>query len=76
MWEHDWEQLIDPELLVARAASVSVVAALPDERRREVLERGAPSWPTTHPDLAGRPLFGFPYTTPGALDDQDLMARC
>lgn len=62
VWEHDWEQLIDAELLVARAASVSVVAALPDDRRREVLDAVA-ELATSHPDLAGRPLFGFPYTT-------------
>ena len=61
-WSHRWDQVVDPELLVARAASVSVVAALPERRRAEVLASVA-ELAATHPDLAGRPLFGFPYTT-------------
>jgi SAM-dependent methyltransferase len=61
-WSCDWEQPFTPELLVARAASVSVVAALPEEERAEVLER-VRELVATHPELAGRPAFGFPYTT-------------
>ena len=61
-WETTWVQPCDPELLVARAASVSVVAALPDERRAIVLER-VRELTRTHPDLAGRSTFGFPYGT-------------
>jgi hypothetical protein len=61
-WSFAWSQPCDPELLVARAASVSVVAALPVEERHEVLER-VRRLAATHPDLAGRPVFPFPYTT-------------
>ena len=58
----DWEQPVDPELLVARAASISVVGALPEAERAEVLDR-VRAFARTHPDLAGRESFGFPYTT-------------
>jgi SAM-dependent methyltransferase len=61
-WSFAWAQPYDPELLVARAASVSVVAALPAEERHLVLER-VRRLTETHPDLAGRPVFPFPYTT-------------
>jgi SAM-dependent methyltransferase len=62
VWSHSWEQLCDEDLLVARAASVSVVAALPDDERAVVLDR-VRQLARNHPDLAGRPIFGFPYTT-------------
>jgi hypothetical protein len=58
----DWEQPMNPELLVTRAASVSVVGALPDDERAEVLDR-VRAFTRTHPELAGRESFGFPYTT-------------
>ncbi len=58
----DWEQPVDPELLVTRAASISVVGALPDDERAEVLDR-VRALTRTHPELAGRESFGFPYTT-------------
>jgi hypothetical protein len=61
-WDHAWEQPCDPELLVARAESVSVVGNLPPERRARVLDR-VRDLARTHPDLAGRAAFGFPYTT-------------
>jgi SAM-dependent methyltransferase len=61
-WSHSWEQPCDEDLLVARAASVSVVAALPDHQRSIVLDR-IRGLARRHPDLAGRPTFGFPYTT-------------
>lgn len=61
-WAHDWVQPCDAELLVARAASVSVVAAMPADERRVVLDR-VRQLAETHPDLAGRAAFGFPYTT-------------
>jgi len=61
-WSTDWVQACDPDLLVARAASVSVVAALPDRERNVVLER-VRDLAVTHPDLDGRALFWFPYTT-------------
>jgi SAM-dependent methyltransferase len=61
-WSTDWVQPFDADLLLARAASVSVVAALPEVRRAEVLER-VRHLASTHPDLAGRARFGFPYTT-------------
>jgi ubiquinone/menaquinone biosynthesis C-methylase UbiE len=62
LWEHAWEQPCDPDLLVARAESVSVVGSLPPEDRRRVLGR-IRDLARTHPDLAGRDRFGFPYTT-------------
>lgn len=61
-WETTWEQPCDEDLLVARAASISVVGALPEERRAEVLAR-VRTLARTHPDLAGRASWGFPYTT-------------
>jgi ubiquinone/menaquinone biosynthesis C-methylase UbiE len=62
VWEHAWEQPCDEDLLVARAESVSVVGTLPAAERAAVLNR-VRSLARTHPDLAGRPWFGFPYTT-------------
>jgi ubiquinone/menaquinone biosynthesis C-methylase UbiE len=62
LWTHSWEQPCDPELLVARAESVSVVGALADGGRARVLDR-VRRLAQTHPDLAGRATFGFPYIT-------------
>ncbi|HLT69461.1 MAG TPA: class I SAM-dependent methyltransferase [Acidimicrobiales bacterium] len=62
LWSHEWEQPCTRELLVARAASVSVVAALPEGDRRRVLGR-VRRLAETHPDLAGRSSFPFPYVT-------------
>jgi SAM-dependent methyltransferase len=62
LFEVAWEQPFDPELLVTRAASISVVGALPDDEREGVLDR-VRELAMTHPDLAGRQAFGFPYTT-------------
>lgn len=61
-WSTDWVEPFDADLLVARAASVSVVAALGDAERAVVLDR-VRGLATTHPDLAGRSRFDFPYTT-------------
>lgn len=62
VWSHQWEQPCDEELLLARTESISVVGVLSDERRRAVLVR-VRQLVRTHPDLAGRAWFGFPYTT-------------
>jgi SAM-dependent methyltransferase len=62
LWSHAWEQPCDEDLLVERAASVSVVGALPADRRAAVLDR-VRELARTHPDLAGRAWFGFPYVT-------------
>jgi SAM-dependent methyltransferase len=62
LWTHPWEQPCDPELLVDRAASVSVVGALADDERARVFAR-IRDLARTHPDLAGRSTFGFPYVT-------------
>jgi SAM-dependent methyltransferase len=62
VWEHTWEQPFDEELLVARAASVSVVGLLDPADRHIVLDR-VRNLARTHPDLAGRSWFGFPYVT-------------
>ena len=61
-WDHAWEQPCDEELLVTRAESVSVVGLLAEPERLIVLDR-ARDLARTHPDLAGRPWFGFPYVT-------------
>ena len=61
-WSVHWEQPCSPELLVQRAASVSVVGALDPERREVVLDR-IRRLTRSHPDLAGRPSFPFPYDT-------------
>jgi SAM-dependent methyltransferase len=62
LWAHAWAQPCDDDLLVARAESVSVVGALPDGERAVVLDR-VRDLARTHPDLAGRSSFGFPYVT-------------
>ncbi|HEY6698111.1 MAG TPA: methyltransferase domain-containing protein [Acidimicrobiales bacterium] len=62
LWTHPWEQPCDPDLLVARAESVSVVGALAGGERARVLDR-VRDLARTHPDLAGRSTFGFPYAT-------------
>jgi ubiquinone/menaquinone biosynthesis C-methylase UbiE len=61
-WSHHWEQPCDEDLLVARTESVSVVGTLLAHDRVAALER-VRRLVRTHPDLAGRPWFGFPYTT-------------
>jgi ubiquinone/menaquinone biosynthesis C-methylase UbiE len=61
-WSTTWEQICDEDLLVARAASVSVVGALPEAERSTVLDR-VRNLARTHPQLAGRQVFPFPYTT-------------
>lgn len=62
LWSHAWDQPCDEDLLVARAASVSVVGALPEGERATVLDR-VRDLARTHPDLAGRAWWGFPYVT-------------
>jgi SAM-dependent methyltransferase len=62
LWSHDWEQPSDPDHLVARAESVSVVGSLQPEEKERVLDR-LRDLARTHPDLAGRAQFPFPYTT-------------
>jgi ubiquinone/menaquinone biosynthesis C-methylase UbiE len=62
VWAHDWEQPCDEDLLVARAESVSVVGALPPDDKARVLDR-VRHLARTHPDLAGRTAFPFPYVT-------------
>lgn len=57
-----WEQPIDADLLVRRAASTSFVSALPDDVRADALDR-VRDLAASHPDLAGRDAFGFPYET-------------
>lgn len=61
-WSHAWEQPSDPDRLVARAESVSVVGSLPPADKERVLDR-VRNLARTHPDLAGRAQFPFPYTT-------------
>lgn len=62
LWSHDWVQPCDEDLLVARAASVSVVGLLDEPEREVVLDR-VRNLARTHPGLAGRDWFPFPYTT-------------
>lgn len=62
VWAHSWAQPVDEDLLVARAESVSVVGCLPGDRREAVLER-VRQLARSHPDLAGRAQFPFPYVT-------------
>jgi len=62
LWTHAWDQPCDPELLVARAESVSVVGSLPADHKAEVLDR-IRNLARTHPALAGRDRFPFPYVT-------------
>jgi len=57
-----WEQPVDADLLVRRAASTSFVSALPDEARAAALA-DVRHLAATHPDLAGRATFGFPHQT-------------
>jgi SAM-dependent methyltransferase len=62
LWTHDWEQPCDPDLLVARAESVSVVGSLPPAEKQRVLER-VRDLARTHPDLRDHDRFPFPYAT-------------
>jgi ubiquinone/menaquinone biosynthesis C-methylase UbiE len=62
MWAHEWGQPCDEDLLVARAASVSVVGLLNEPKRGVILDR-VRTLARTHPALAGRGWFPFPYTT-------------
>jgi hypothetical protein len=62
VWHVAWEQDVGEDVLVDRAASVSVVGAMPPERRAVVLDR-VRTLARTHPDLAGRDRFGFPHRT-------------
>ena len=62
LWHTDWLQPCDEGLLVARAESVSVVGSLPPAQKQVVLDR-VRNLARTHPDLAGRAAFDFPYGT-------------
>jgi hypothetical protein len=62
LFETKWTQPMTPDLLVARAASISVVGALEPAERELVLAR-VREFAESHPDLAGRPMFDFPYVT-------------
>jgi ubiquinone/menaquinone biosynthesis C-methylase UbiE len=62
LWSHAWEQTCDPDLLVARAESVSVVGSLRPADKQRVLDR-VRHLAQSHPDLAERARFPFPYTT-------------
>ena len=53
-------QQMTPDDLVDRVASISFVAVLPDDERAQVLEQ-VRALAISHPDLAGRPSFSFPY---------------
>jgi SAM-dependent methyltransferase len=55
-------QVGTPAGLVERARSMSYVAALEPDRQREVLD-AVSELVATHPDLAGRETFPFPYRT-------------
>jgi len=57
-----YRQDVTPGLLVQRAASTSYVSALDDESRQACLDEVA-ELTRTHPDLAGRDHFTFPYET-------------
>jgi SAM-dependent methyltransferase len=55
-------QDLTPDLLVQRAASTSFVSALDDVARQACLDEVG-ELARTHPDLAGRSRFTFPYLT-------------
>lgn len=57
-----YDQPIDADLLVQRAASTSFVSALPDEPRARCLHE-VRALTRSHPDLAGHDTFVFPYFT-------------
>ncbi len=57
-----YDQPIDADLLVQRAASTSFVSALPDGPRERCLDE-VRQLTRTHPDLAGHDTFVFPYLT-------------
>ena len=58
----DYDQPVDADLLVQRAASTSFVSALPDDRRAACLD-AVRELTRTHPDLAGHETFVFPHFT-------------
>jgi SAM-dependent methyltransferase len=55
-------QVMDEDGLVERVASISFIAVLPDDERLRVLDQ-ARQLARSHPDLAGRDHFEFPYVT-------------
>jgi SAM-dependent methyltransferase len=55
-------QVLDRAGLVERVASISYVAALPEDQRAAVLKE-IEDLAATHPDLAGRDRFELPYVT-------------
>ena len=55
-------QMLTPDSLVERVASVSFIAVLPDDERARVLD-SVRDLATTHPDLRGRDEFSHPYLT-------------
>ncbi len=57
-----YDQPIDADVLVQRAASTSFVSALPDDQRARCLDE-VRELTRTHPDLAGHDAFVFPYLT-------------
>jgi len=57
-----YHQDLTPELLVQRGASTSYVSALDDGARQACLDEVA-ELTRSHPDLAGRRQFPFPYFT-------------
>lgn len=59
-WSCDWVDEMDAERLVTRTASVSVVASLPVPEQLALFAR-VRDLTATHPDLADRARFGFPY---------------
>ena len=54
LWTHAWEQPCDPDLLVARAESVSVVGSLPPADKSGC-STGSATWPTPTPTWPGAP---------------------
>lgn len=57
-----FDQEVDVELVVDRAASISFVSALPDDQRHAVLAE-VRTMLEQHPELQGRATFPFPYET-------------
>ena len=60
--EVTYAQTLTPAEITDRAASVSSIAALPDDERGRVLDRFR-ELATTHPDLRGRDTIELPYLT-------------
>lgn len=62
LWSHPWDDRFDGRRLLDWVDSLGLAGEL-GETRRAAVHRGVDELLLTHPELAGRHCFGFPFTT-------------